>query len=50
LLQRCPERFVQRLLGEIEVAEQAHQRGEDLPRVGTVDGVHHVTRAFPRVI
>ena len=34
LLERRPERVVQRLLGEIEVAEQANQRREDAARFG----------------
>jgi len=37
---------VQRLLGEIEVAEQAHQGGEDVARVGAVDGVNPRARLF----
>ena len=39
LLDRRREGVVQRLLGEVEVAEQADQRGEDAARLGAVDGV-----------
>ena len=46
LLQRRPERVVQRLFGEIEVAEQADQRGEDVAGVGAVDSVRRVARMF----
>ena len=37
LLERRGERVVQRLLGEIEVAEEADERGEHAPRLGAVD-------------
>src|SRR2546422_2721136 len=33
-----------RSLGELEVAEQADQGGEDAARVGAVDGVHHLSQ------
>ena len=39
LLERGGEGVVQRLLGEVEVAEQADQGGEDAARVGAVDRV-----------
>src|SRR5882762_9511063 len=42
LLERGPERVVQRLLGAIEVAEQADQRGQDAARLGAVDRVHEL--------
>ena len=37
LLERGRERVVQRLLGEVEVAEQADQRGEHAARLGAID-------------
>jgi hypothetical protein len=37
LLERRPESIVQRLLGEIEVAQQPDQRGEDSSRFGPID-------------
>jgi hypothetical protein len=46
LLQGCPEGVVQCLLGDIEVAKQADQRGKDAARFGAVDGIHRVTRLF----
>ena len=42
LLHRGRERVVKRLLGEVEVAEQANQRGEDAARVGAVDSVYRL--------
>ena len=50
LLQRRRESFVQRFLGEIEVAEQAYQGGEDLPRVRAVDSIRRVARVPGRGI
>ena len=44
------ERVVQRLLGEVEVAEQADQRGEDAARLGAVDGVEHLAHRFDRIL
>jgi hypothetical protein len=44
LLQRRREGVVQRVLGEVEVAQQADQGGEDATRVGTVDLTHHLAR------
>src|SRR5262249_166304 len=46
LLQRCAKGIVQRLLGDIEVAEQPNQCGKDAARFGAVDGVHRVTGLF----
>ena len=54
---RRGEGVVQRLLGEVEVAEQADQRGEDAARLGAVDGVDRsrtrrsssLTRVRPRL-
>ena len=46
LLDGGGERVVQRLLGEIEIAEQADQRGEDAARLGAIDGVHHLAHAI----
>jgi hypothetical protein len=40
LLQRRTEGIVQRLFGEIEVAEEANQGGEDAARVGAVEAAH----------
>jgi len=40
LLQRRSEGGVQRVLCEVEVAEQADQGGEDAARVGAIDLVH----------
>jgi len=37
LLERGTEGLAQRLLGEIEVAEQTHERGEDAARLGAVE-------------
>src|SRR5947209_15526626 len=42
LLQSCIERIVQRLLGDIEVAEEAGSRGEARASLRTVDAVHRV--------
>ena len=42
------EGVVQRLLGEVEVAEQAEQGGEDAARVGAVDVVHQLERLVGR--
>jgi hypothetical protein len=36
---------VQRLLGEIEVAEEAYERGEDAARFSPVDRLYGFTRA-----
>jgi len=49
LLDCCRKGRVHRLLGDIEIAEQADQRGEDAPRVGAVDGVHHRARGMDRI-
>ena len=49
LLDRRGERVVQRLLGEVEVAEQADQRGEDAARLGAVDRLDRLARAVDRV-
>src|SRR3989454_999642 len=38
LLERRAERFAQRLLGEVEIAEQPHQRRKDAARFRPVDG------------
>ncbi len=37
LLERCAKSIVQRLLGEVEVAQQPDQRGEDPSRFGPID-------------
>ena len=49
LLERGPERVVQRLLGAIEVAEQADQRGQDAARLGAVDRVHELAYVLSRI-
>src|SRR5437762_3693744 len=36
------ERFVQGFLGELEIAEQADERGQHAARFGSVDRVHEV--------
>ncbi len=46
LLERRSESVVQRLLGEVEVAEQTDQRGEHAARFGTIDGVGHLTHVL----
>ena len=42
LLQRRPEGIVQRFLGDVEVAQQADQRGEHTAGVGEIDGIHRL--------
>src|SRR5207245_1198409 len=49
-LHRRRERVMQRLLGQVKIAEQADQRGEDAARVGTVDAVHHVAYLLSHVL
>src|SRR5690242_21908575 len=39
LLERCAKCVMQRFFGDIEIAEQPHQRGEDTPRFRSVDGL-----------
>ena len=48
LLQRRPEGVVQRLLGDVEVAQQANQRREHAPRVGGVNGIHRLSYVIGR--
>ena len=48
LLQRRPEGVVQRFLGDVEVAQQADQRGEHAARVGEVDGIHRLVHWIGR--
>ena len=50
LLHRCSKGIVQRFLGEVEVAEQAYQGGEDAARVGAVDGVYRLAHALGGVL
>ncbi len=40
------ERIVQRFLGDVEVTEEANQRGEYAARLGTVDTVHDLAHLF----
>ena len=49
LLDGRREGVLQRLLGEVEVAEEADQRGKDAPRFGAVDGVDRRARLLGRV-
>ena len=49
-LGRRGERVVQRLLGEIEVAEQADQRGEHAARVGAVDRFDSLAHPVGRIV
>ena len=42
LLERRPERIVQRLFGQIEITEQPDQRREHATGVGEIDGVHRL--------
>jgi hypothetical protein len=46
LFQRCPEGVVQRILGAVEVAEQADQSRQDPARFRAVNGVYHFAQAF----
>ena len=48
LLERGAKAVVQRLLGQVEVAQQAHQRGEDAARLVAVDRVHRLAHHFER--
>ncbi len=50
LLDRGCEGLVERLLGQVEVAEEADEGGEHAARVGTVDGLHPVPYPFGRVL
>ena len=44
LLERRAERVVQRFLGDIEIAEQADQRGENAARFGAIDRLNLCSR------
>ncbi|MNC87358.1 hypothetical protein D3C83_30790 [compost metagenome] len=48
VLEGGTERLMQRFLGEIEIAEEPDQGGEDAPRLGPVDRVHRVARVLGR--
>ncbi len=48
LLDGCPEGVVQRFLGDVEVAEQADQRGQHASRIRKVDGIHRLERRMGR--
>ena len=48
LLQRRPERVVQRFFGDVEVAEQPDQRGEHAAGVGEIDGIHRLVHWIGR--
>ena len=49
LLERRAEGVVQRLLGEVEVAEQPDQRGEDAARFGAIDGLGRGAHTLERI-
>jgi hypothetical protein len=50
VLHCCCERVVQRLLGEVEVAEEADEGGEDAARVGAVDFLYRLASSFACVV
>ena len=50
LLSRRGEGVVQRLLRDIEIAEQTNQGGEDTTRVGSIDSLHNVTEPLDGVL
>src|SRR3990172_33662 len=47
LLHRHSERVVQRILGQVEIAQQSYQGGEDPPRLLPVEGVHPLAHGLP---
>lgn len=49
-LDRGRERVVHRLLGQVEIAEQADEGGQHAARLGAVDGVHHLPRPAARAV
>lgn len=44
------EGILQGILGEIKVAQQADERGEDPARLGTIDLVQHLAQFFGCVL
>jgi hypothetical protein len=42
LLERCSKGIVQRLLGEVKIAQEADQGSEDAARLGAVNGAYHL--------
>jgi hypothetical protein len=50
LLQRRLEGIVQRLFGDVEITEQADQRGEDTARLRAVDGFYLRARKRGRIL
>ena len=48
LLERRPEGVVQRFLGDVEVAQQADQRGQHAAGVGEIDGIHRLVHWIGR--
>jgi hypothetical protein len=46
LLQGRPEGIMQRLLSQVEVAEEADEGGEDPARFGTIDSVEYLVQLF----
>src|SRR5438552_8340873 len=49
-LHRLRKGLLHRLLGQVEVTEQADQSGEDPARVGAVDGVYHLPRRVVHIL
>ena len=50
LLERGTERIVQRILGQLEVAEQPDQGRKDPPRLRAINGIHTLPHLFGIVI
>jgi hypothetical protein len=50
LLERRPERVVQRFLGDVEIPEQPDQRREHASRLGTVDSVERAVDAVDGLV
>ena len=50
LLERGAKCVVQRLLGDVEIAEQTDQRCEDAARFGAIDGLRDRAHAFSRIV
>ena len=49
LLERGPERFVQRLFRKIEIAEQPDQGGENAPRFGAINRIDRSGDVIARI-
>jgi hypothetical protein len=50
LLHRRPKGFVEGVFGQVEIAQQADQCGEDPARLGAVNGVYLLVYLFDRVV